>query len=497
MAERVLVIGAGMAGLCVALALAPTGRQILLLERDPPPPDGDADAVFAQWERRGVGQIRHSHAFLARFRNIIRDAHPRLLQALSDAGCRELGLEAMLTDLHRERYRPRPEDADLVFLASRRTTLETVIRRYVEQLPGVEIRSGAFVRQLLVEKPDLGPPVVAGVSLDTAQGPRHVLADFVVDAAGRTSQGVEQLIAAGAAILEEAEPSGILYFTRHFRLLDGQAEPARGGAPSTGDLGYIKFGVFPGDNGRFSITLCLPEAEPELRQAVASPEGFDAVCRRIPGLAPWLEPDRTEGRSRVYGMGDLQSRWRDLAPRGQPAVLGYAAVGDSLIRTNPFHGRGCAFAAVQAFILRDVLASVDDPAERAVAFRRQVRTELRAHFTSMRRQDRSATRRAHRKRAGDDRPRLGARLLHSFVRDGVAVAVRSDPDVLREALRAFHMLDAPGAWLRRPPNLIKVLGCWARGRDRTLAAHSPAASPRRDAMLRELGLAGAGAREPG
>ena len=73
MAERVLVIGAGMAGLWTALALGPTGREVVLLERDPPPPAGDADAAFVDWNRRGVGHLRHSHAFLARLRLIIRD----------------------------------------------------------------------------------------------------------------------------------------------------------------------------------------------------------------------------------------------------------------------------------------------------------------------------------------------------------------------------------------------------------------------------------------
>jgi len=79
MTERVLVIGAGMAGLWTALALAPTGREITLLERDPPPPKGDADEAFEHWTRRGVGHLRHSHAFLARLRLIIRDEHPELL----------------------------------------------------------------------------------------------------------------------------------------------------------------------------------------------------------------------------------------------------------------------------------------------------------------------------------------------------------------------------------------------------------------------------------
>ena len=71
MAEKVLVIGAGMAGLWTALALGPTGREVVLLERDPPPPDGGPDEAFEGWTRRGVGHLRHSHAFLARLRLLI------------------------------------------------------------------------------------------------------------------------------------------------------------------------------------------------------------------------------------------------------------------------------------------------------------------------------------------------------------------------------------------------------------------------------------------
>src|SRR6478609_2935977 len=124
MAERVLVIGAGMAGLWTALALAPTGREIVLLERDPPAPAGGPDEAFEHWTRRGVGHLRHSHAFLARLRILIRDEHPQLLADLQAAGCRDLGFEGGLTDIHRRSYTPEPIDQDLAVLTSRRTTLE-------------------------------------------------------------------------------------------------------------------------------------------------------------------------------------------------------------------------------------------------------------------------------------------------------------------------------------------------------------------------------------
>src|SRR5580765_7990496 len=234
MSERVLVIGAGMAGLWTALALAPSGRQITVLERDPPPPEGGPDEAFADWARRGVGHLRHSHAFLARLRTIIRDDHPELLADLMAAGCRDLPFEGGLTDQHKVNYQPLPSDADLAVLTSRRTTLELVIRRYVARQANVEVRSSVFVRELAVEP---GPvPRVTGVVIDGADGPETLSADIVVDAAGRTSPAVEQLVAAGAAIPEETEDCGILYFTRHYRLNPGVSEPPRTRDPLTGDL---------------------------------------------------------------------------------------------------------------------------------------------------------------------------------------------------------------------------------------------------------------------
>ena len=187
MSERVLVIGAGMAGLWTALALAPTGREVILLERDPPPPEGGADVAFDSWTRRGVGHLRHSHAFLARLRLIIRDEHPELLAELLAAGCRDLAFEGGLTDIHKRSYTPEPVDRDLAILTSRRTTLELIMRRYVERQPNVTIRSGAFVKELLITPG--ATPRVTGVVIEEADGRHELTADLVADAAGQSRGG--------------------------------------------------------------------------------------------------------------------------------------------------------------------------------------------------------------------------------------------------------------------------------------------------------------------
>lgn len=486
--EQVVVVGAGISGLCTALRLGGGTRQVTLLERDDAPPEGGPDVAFDQWQRRGVGQLRQSHAFLARLRNIIRDEHPALLADLYAAGCRDITFADMLPPRMKARYVPQREDADLTILTSRRTTLELVIRRYVERLPGVTIRSGVKVRAPLSHPDNHGTIVVTGVVADTAAGREEIPADVVVDAGGKAASLIEQLMKAGAPIAQAAETAGVLYFTRHYRLRDGQEEPPRGDVPASGDLGYLKFGVFPADNRRFSITLCVPEIEHALRRAVMDGDTFQRICMAMPGMAPWVDPAVSEPVGKVIGMGDLHSRWRNLVVNDKPAVLGFFAIGDALVRTNPLYGRGCSLAAVSAGVLRRALDSTRDPAARLGIYHRGIQAEVKPYYDLMLKQDRAAIRRARATLTPDHRPRLKARVAKSFVEDGITIAARSDIQLMRAMMRGFHMLEHPEAWLKRPQNLSKVLGYWARGRRLNADAYAPQPGPDRPELMATIGL---------
>ena len=83
MAEKLLVAGAGIAGLGVALAFGGTEHEVILLDRDPEPPEDSLEDAFHSWERRGATQLRHSHGFLGRLTVLLRDRHPALA-ALSE-----------------------------------------------------------------------------------------------------------------------------------------------------------------------------------------------------------------------------------------------------------------------------------------------------------------------------------------------------------------------------------------------------------------------------
>ncbi|MEQ8559255.1 MAG: FAD-dependent oxidoreductase [Henriciella sp.] len=489
MSEEVLVIGAGIGGLCTALSLAPTGRRITLLERDQAPPGDDPDTIFLDWHRQGAGHVRQSHAFLARLRTIIKRSHPRLLDDLKMLGVRDLTFDMMLTERQREAYEPEPEDADLTIITSRRTTLELAMRRYVETLDNVTIRSGFFVRELLTRQGEDGVTEVLGVSGEEQGEPVELEADSTVDASGKSGFLITKLMDDGAPIAEESETAGILYFTRHYRLLPGVEEPSRSdNPPASGDLGYLKFGVFPGDNGCFSITIAVPEIEFELRKAILNPDTFHAITLELPGLAPWTNAERSEPRGKVYGMGDLISRWRDMIADGKPVTRNYYPLGDTLVRTNPLYGRGCSFAAVSAEVLRETLEETKDPVQRQIDYHSRLRRELRPYYINQRAQDRSAIKRAKEALTPDYRKSWRGKVIESFFDDGVRIALRSDTRLLRQAMRGFHMLEHPNKWLGKPGNFGKVLYYWSRGKKRNAEAYPPSPGPARKELMQGLSI---------
>lgn len=486
--ENILVIGAGIAGLNAALALSKPGRQVTLIERDPPPPNASADAAFDVWERRGVGHLRHSHAFLARLYLLLREKYPDLLRQLLDAGCRELRFEDGIPTTLRDSYVAAPEDDDLTILTSRRTTLEFIMRRYAATLPGVTFMTNTRVKGLRQERATDGTPMITGVIIDNEGQDQALTADIVVDAGGKNALGMDWLKASGIEVREDIEGAGILYYTRHYKLRPGQEEPPRGKLPNGADLGYIKYGVFPADNGCFSITLAVPEVEMEIRRRIVHPEVFDTICRSLPAMAPWIEETRVEPKSKVYGMGELKSQWRHLIEDGQPVVLNYFPMGDNLIRTNPLYGRGCSFAAVEAQALANAIEATGDPAERARQYHAEVKQEVRPYYDSMLKQDRAAIRRAANGLNPAYEAGLKARVAKSFIEDAVNIALRSDIDLLREAMHGFHMLSHPDAWLKKPKNFFKVMRVWARGKKRNKAYYLPPIGPKREEMFDLLDL---------
>jgi 2-polyprenyl-6-methoxyphenol hydroxylase-like FAD-dependent oxidoreductase len=488
--ERVLVAGAGISGLGAALAFGGGDREIVILDRDPPPPDLSPDEAFAKWERKGATQLRHSHAFLGRLTALIRDKYPELMRELLAEGTRLFGFAEALPPTLEKDYTPAIGDEDMMLLFSRRSTLELVMRRYAAKIPGVTFVTNAGVRGPIVRR-DNGKLIVEGLQVERDGAVEEMRADVVVDATGRNTMFPQWLRDEGLDIREESNPCGILYYTRHYRLRDGQSEPVRDGTPGGGDLGYLKFGVFIGDNRHCSVTLATPEIETEMRMAVVKPETFDAICMTLPGAARWMNPERAEPASPVYSMGNLQNVWRHFLKDGEPQALGFFALGDAAVRTNPLYGRGCSSGVVEAHLLRGALDATGDLAERARIYDRDIKKTIRPYFDSMVTLDLQAIRRAEHERDPNYVPGLRARIMKSFADDGLLPAQRGDVEVARALTRIFHMLDEPQTLLKRPAIIARILRVWAMPKSQKKARdfYPPKFGPERSEMFARLGLA--------
>ncbi len=463
--QTIGIVGAGICGLCTALALQAENREITVFERDGAPPAGDADQAFFEWQRRGAAQFRHPHAFLALMCNILKDNYPDLIEEFWQAGARKVSFQDMLSPEMTANYQPEPGDEKLWLLMCRRATIETVLRRYVERQPGIEIINNVTVTGLLASAVD-GCIVAGGLKLKISNDASEVRHDLVVDASGRNTRFPGWFEELGARIEVEDDDAEIVYFTRHYKLLPGVAEPGRGEDRSAGDLGYIKYGVFPGEGGHFAVILCLPNAEQALREAVKSEAQFDEICRSIPGLLPWVGAGVAEATTSSFGFGDIHAVWRHFVRDGRPHALNYFAVGDAAVRTNPLYGRGCSTGIKHAHILAEVLDAVDDPVSRAVEFDQRTEDEIRPIFKASLGEDKNGIKRAAAIREGQalDRPDSLRKWLRLSLGDAISAAARDQLHVVRGAMRTFNLLEPPGEFLSDWRIRLTILRYMFRGR---------------------------------
>jgi 2-polyprenyl-6-methoxyphenol hydroxylase-like FAD-dependent oxidoreductase len=306
-----------------------------------------------------------------------------------------------------------------------------------------------------------------------------------VDASGRTSKFPAWLTAMGATIRIEDDDAEIVYYTRHYKLNPAELEPSRHGKErSAGDLGYIKYGVFPGDNGNFAIIVCLPNHETELREAVKSGDTFDAICQAIPGLAPWIAQGKSTPTTASFGFGDIHAVWKHYVHDGIPVALNYFVVGDSAVRTNPLYGRGCSTGIIHGHLLSDTLEELSDPLARAIRFDQRTEEALRPIFDTSLAEDKRSIERAlaiSENRSLDDAGSL-KKWFRAAIGDAISAAVRDEIHVLRGAMRTFNLMEKPGDFLKDNHIRWTIFRYLFRGRKRNSQARLQN-GPNRQEML--------------
>lgn len=466
---HVLVVGGGVSGLSTALKLSRRGHRVTVVERDDTPMPDSADQAF-DWDRRGAPQVRHSHAFLARLVGLLRANEPDVLDRLVAAGATEIRFGDDLPPTMKE-FAPEPGDAELSMLTCRRTTFEWVLRRSVLDEGRVEFRVGRGVRSLLTDRlaETAGRPRVVGVELEDGT---RLDADLVVVAGGRRSALPEWLTAIGAGdVPEEVEDTGIVYASRFYRLKPGAEYPPRSG-PIGGDLGYIKYGVFIGDNRTFSITLAAPVDDDELRSRLSDPEVFDQAARNLNATAPYLDGRADPIGNGVYVMAGLLNRLRRYVVDGEPLTLGLLPVGDAMVCTNPLYGRGCSTGYWGAHLLAETLdalsgedLTLDETRLRdlALSYEDAVHREIVPWYRAGVEQDAEARRVAAALLRGDDPDSDTGdmrTMMRSVLREGLLPALRVDAVVLRAFMRNLNLLSTPDSLMKDPEVMNRVFAVW-------------------------------------
>src|SRR5260370_37884984 len=141
MGKQAVVIGAGMAGVTAAGALADRFEHVVVLERDTLPSEPRY--------RAGTPQSRHVHALLLSGQRALSELFPGFEQDLAQAGAVPLrvGLDVRM---ERPGYDPFPQrDLGWFTYAAARPTIERAVRRRVESRANTTLRQRCRVQEVL------------------------------------------------------------------------------------------------------------------------------------------------------------------------------------------------------------------------------------------------------------------------------------------------------------------------------------------------------------
>ncbi|MYU01450.1 MULTISPECIES: FAD-dependent oxidoreductase [unclassified Streptomyces] len=335
--EHAVVVGAGIAGLCAAAALATRFVRVTVVDRDDIAPDS--------WFRRGVPQGHHAHYLLERGAMAMEDLFPGLRAEIKAAGVpvHDFGIVARF--LLPTGWSPLHETGITIQPLSR-PYLETFLRRRALALDNVTLLTDFHVDGLNLARSHKGPHHVRGIRGRHNGQAVDLTANLVVETTGRGSRLPRWLTEHGLPAPREREISArVVYASRIYHghpdsgpLIQGALVYAptrrRGGAVlgMENDTGLV---ILAGADGE----LCPTDEE-----------GFAAYATTLPTPVVRDYLSAHEPCGPIHRTTNLSNRWR-LLHRYPKWPHGLIALGDSVCYFNPIYAQGMTVAALQAAAL--------------------------------------------------------------------------------------------------------------------------------------------------
>jgi 2-polyprenyl-6-methoxyphenol hydroxylase-like FAD-dependent oxidoreductase len=340
--RQAVVVGAGMAGLPAARALADYFEHTVVLERDTLP--------LVASHRAGTPQGRHTHALLGGGQRALGDLFPGFEKDLAGAGAVpfRVGLELRFET---PGFDPFPQrDLGWDAYAMSRPLIEFIVRQRVRQLNNITIREHCRALEL-VSSSDAA--VVSAIRFENREGETETLAaDLILEASGRGYLTFALLDSIGRPRPEENIIGvDITYATSVFAIPDDAPTDWKAvltlDSPAEGGVAAV---MAPLERNRWIVTLVGRHGD----KPPGDRDGFLAHAQQLRTRTIHCALKKAEQLGEVTRFG-FPASFRRHFDRLDEFPRGLLPFGDAICRFNPVYGQGMSVAAQEASLLHELL----------------------------------------------------------------------------------------------------------------------------------------------